>query len=349
MSVVTTPKISDDFLWTAVASHLPAARKSNTDFINFNCPLCGDRKHRGGVKRNHDGLGVYCFNCDFRTAYVLGKSLYRNMRVFLKAIGVSENEIKLLNLRSMQLKQMMGTLDPHQVEVRHYIPKFAELELPAKAKPLDQLAEEGCEDPLFIRAVEYALSRGDEIYDRANFHWSPDPEWADRLIIPFYFQDKIAGWTGRASDPAMKPRYKNSMQTGFLYNNHFIYHRDRQYILLVEGIVDAIAIDGVSPLGAKLSADQISWLNNSGKKIIVVPDMDEEGDRQIDRALDNDWMVAFPRLKAATTAGGNWWHPSCKDCADAVLRHGRLYTLRSIIETATMNKLEINTKRKWIR
>jgi hypothetical protein len=348
MSEFVKRALNDDFMWDAISSHLPAARKSNTDFLNFNCPVCGDRKGRGGVKKDIKGIGVFCFNCDLRILYANGDPLSRRLQSFLSALGLSEREVKMLNFRALQIRKIVSSIDTPDRPAQLWTPRFRALDLPPNTYSLSTWAEQECSDPQFIAAAEYALSRGEDFYERGDLMWSSDKDWADRLIIPFFFRGEIAGWTGRAVTKGQEPKYKNNMQTDYLFNNHLIGESKNRFLVLVEGVPDAIAIGGVSPLGAKLSANQASWLKSTGKRIIVVPDRDEAGGRMIDHALNNEWMVAFPRLAPGRSTGNNWWDESCKDCADAVQRHGRLYTLRSIIETATDNKLEINVKRKWM-
>ena len=112
-------------------------------------------------------------------------------------------------------------------------------------------------------------------------------------------------------------------------------YKDRKFIILVEGQFDALAIDGVSTQGAKLSDQQAYWINDQRKQVIVVPDRDKAGQLMIDLALKHNWMVSIPE-----------WDDDVKDANDAVLTYGRLYTVRSIIDNATDNKLRINLARK---
>lgn len=335
--------INDDFLWDTVLSHLPANRVSNTNFIKFNCPMCADRKQRGGIIKNSDGMGAYCFNCNFRSTYKIGSPLYRKMQDFLRELGVPDREVKILAIRAGQIAQVVTSTGNSDYVAPLFVPDFPEVSLPSKSRRMVELVSEGYSSKSFLEALEYAVGRGTQLFDRADLFWSSDKDWYNRIIFPFYFKDKLVGYTGRAVNASTKLRYNSEVPSDFLFNNKYLYDRKRQTVIVVEGVPDAVAIDGVSTLGAKMSANQIAWLKSTGKKIIVVPDRDETGDRQIDVALANNWAVSFPRLKS-----GGWWDADCKDCADAVKRHGRLYVVRSIIEEATENKLEINVKRKWM-
>jgi DNA primase len=122
-----------------------------------------------------------------------------------------------------------------------------------------------------------------------------------------------------------------------LFNNRMI-SKPRKFIILVEGVFDDLALEGVATMGAKLSEEQAYWLKESGKQIIVLPDMDRAGQALIDLALKHDWMVSIPN-----------WDSNIKDANDAVNTYGKLYTVRTIIDAATNNKLKINLARKRIQ
>ena len=83
--------------------------------------------------------------------------------------------------------------------------------------------------------------------------------------------------------------------------------------------------------------EQAHLIDKLGKRVIVCPDKDKAGVELIDQALELGWEVSFPD-----------WHTSCKDAADAVLRYGRLATIKSIIDCATNNKIKIQVKSKMI-
>jgi hypothetical protein len=88
-------------------------------------------------------------------------------------------------------------------------------------------------------------------------------------------------------------------------------------------------------LGDHLSLDQCQWLNNTGKKIIVLPDREKEGGALVDIALRENWFVSFPP-----------WDTDVKDAADASKKYGKLYTLWSVLDSRTNNKLNINIRRQ---
>ena len=76
---------------------------------------------------------------------------------------------------------------------------------------------------------------------------------------------------------------------------------------------------------------------NINRKIIFVPDHDKTGLATCDRALELGYSVSIPN-----------WDDDVKDVNDAVVKYGRLPTLLSILESATMNKIKIELQRKKI-
>jgi 5S rRNA maturation endonuclease (ribonuclease M5) len=336
--------MQNDFLSQKLINLLPGNRKRTPNgSVNINCPMClsrgearPDTKLRCGIRTDGAGsISINCFNCGYRTRWSPGSLISRNLRDFLSNIGVNDLDIKKLNFTAWQMSQNLeGT--PVERESARFIPNFVELELPPDAMPISEWAALDCTDEDFIDVVSYAMSRGDHVFGKHEFYWTPDKgnHMNRRLIIPFYWKDKIVGWTGRAIDDGVLPKYMTNTPGHFLFNNVNMY-KDRKYIILVEGQFDSIAIDGVATQGAKISEQQAYWLKDTGKHIIVLPDRDEAGQKLIDLALQHDWMVSFPE-----------WDSDVKDANDAVKKYGKLYTVRSIIDSATDNKLKINLSRK---
>lgn len=349
--------VHDDFVWSAITNSVSGKRRAGGQ-IQINCPLCvkrghsrPDRRQRLGIKRDPDGVEFNCFNCGAKGVYHLGDNLSKSMKDLLEGIGVSSMDVKRLNLKALQIRRML-TLN---TDAALALPTIAKPNFPARAMPdgaftIQEWAEQGCEDEDFLAVANYMFTRGEVIADPSRFYWTPNPDHSfnRRLILPFMWNGKIVGWTGRLIDKA-KPgerlnKYYSEQPTHFMYNMEAL-DSDRKYIILSEGPFDAIATDGVATLGAKLSDEQAHWLSMSGKTIIVLADRDSSGQRMIDHALKHNWMVAFPKLGEGH-GDRNWWDNDIKDAADASARYGKLYTIRSIIETATINRIEINVKRK---
>lgn len=349
--------IHDDFVWVAITNALSGKRRqSSTSFININCPMCvsrgetPDKKQRCGIKRSNY-IGVFCFNCGFRSRWEPGELVSKSMREFLSGIGVSDFDILKLNHKALTYRSMLSS-SPEAVALLPdaFVPKFDSMSLPKGARSIQQWAEDGCTDPDFLDVADYLLSRGEAVSRAATYFWTPNKESKyalnRRVIVPFHFEGKTVGYTCRTVDNNSQQRYYMEAPSNFLFNSRALTISNRKYVILCEGVFDALAVDGVGLLGARLNAQQVAWIKSTGKVPILVPDRDKRGLELIDIAVENNWHVAFPRGLKGTAGDNSWWDADVKDIAEAAKRYGRLWTLLSIVESATNNNMKINVQRK---
>lgn len=332
-----------------ILDNLPARRRQTPKgWITFNAPCCShrghkaDRRGRGNLMMGSDGvIGYNCYNCGFKTKFD-GVDLSHNFENLLVWIGAPPEGIKAAKLELLRLK--LDGVTPDGYEAPAFVRReFKEVPLPTGAVRMESVPERDEIPPSFLRVLSYLTSRGAAVAENHDYHWSPDIKHAmrDRLIIPFYHGDKVVGWTARyaGEPPKGVPRYYNSeLQPGYLFNHEVMDDHVRRYVLLVEGSLDAIAIDGVAALGAELTPEQLAWLRGCDKEIIVVPDRQRSNQGLIDVALAQGWHVSFPE-----------WEDDVKDAAQASARYGRIYTIRSIISSRTNSALEIDVKRQMFR
>jgi hypothetical protein len=217
-------------------------------------------------------------------------------------------------------------------------PTFTEKPLPEGALPLIEWLDaglNGTEEQQLITVAEYVVNRG---YDPASkhFYWTPLPGYADRVIIPFLYDGKIVGSTARKVRDG-KPKYLSDQHPFFVFNVDE-QSEEHRYLFVVEGPFDALSVGGVAQLTNEISDQQARIINSIGKEVIVIPDQDKAGTFLIDQAKELGWSIAFPT-----------WDDTVKDCADAVLKYGKLFVVVDAIKTATSNpaKIEIE-KRKML-
>lgn len=332
-----------DFLISALRKNITGQIKRNNSGLSINCPACvsrgeprPDTKFRCGLRFFSDGsLAINCFNCKLSTRWSPGLPLNQNVRNFLSTLGVDNYEVSKLAHTALWFMRNAETKFEHESSV--FIPQFPEVKLPDRAKTVSEWAQTGESSLDFLEVAQYIISRGDDVFNASDYYWTPNTEHSmnRRVILPFMHKEKIVGYSGRIIDPGFKgPKYYSDVPAHYLFNNSMI-ERPRKFIILVEGVFDALAIEGVASQGAKLSEQQAYWLKESGKEIIVLPDRDEAGQKLIDLALHHEWKVSLPN-----------WDSEVKDANDAVKAYGKLYTVRSIIDSATNNKLQINLARK---
>ncbi len=349
--IVRSETFLENFVWTAFdRAHGGQRKRRPSGFTDINCPMCvargtsADRRYRCGVKASAVGVGVNCFNCDFKAGWTLGRPLSHDMKEFLRGVGVTEKELAAVAAKAALHQRHAASSGLHIV---HQPAGFAPTPLPSGSRPIDEWVAEGCTEADFLAVCEYLLTRGDEVAAWAGYHWSPASEdgLRRRLIIPFEHRGQMVGYTARSIDPGVEPRYVSRKQPDFLFNNCVLEKRKRKYLIVVEGAFDALAVDGVALLGSTVTARQAAWLKSTGQTVIIVPDRDEAGEKLIDAAVHHGWRVAFP----CTKCGRPWWDRDVKDVAEATKRYGRLWTTLSLIKSSTPDASEIEIAKRLFR
>jgi hypothetical protein len=310
------------------------AKTSPSGWISFNAPCCHHKGHkpddrkRGGVMFT-ESFVYNCFNCKFTAYWEPGRPVSEKLKNLCKWMGASDDDIKHLIFEALKTER------PDYVPNRsnEYV-AFEPKELPPEAKPISWWINCPTEDvdPEILPVLEYMASRGLTL-DDFDFYWSPDPGYKNRLLIPFRYHGKIVGWTGRKIT-AGKPKYLTDAQPGYVFNIDQ-QTNDRQYIIVVEGQFDAIAVDGVAIMHNEPNETQAARINTLGKEIIVVPDRDKAGSKMIRKAIEYGWSVSLPP-----------WEYDIKDVADAVKRYGRLYTLYTILHYKESNSIKLQLLQK---
>lgn len=319
-------------------------QKFNAVCCNHNGGHRPDTKSRGGILSNGNGEVVYnCFNCEYKTGWTPGRNLSRGMKNVLQWAGVPMNVVKKLEFDVWLLKDALS--DTSSPDILPFKPKpvmdFKEVDLPKGSKHFKEWIFSDNPPSEFLDVLSYASTRlyGDIMnYD---LYWTPisrQPELkvndlSNRLIIPFKWNNKTVGWTGRSVKNTKAVRYFSSEPHDYMFNTESVNEND-QYIFVSEGPLDALAIDGIGMLGDRCSAPMAQWLNCQDKDIIVVPDRTNRGGKLVDTALSNGWYVTYPE-----------WGEGIKDACDAVHKFGKLFTVQSILRYSTKDKIKINVLR----
>jgi hypothetical protein len=310
---------------------LPPKRKQTPNgWISFNAVCCHhngekpDTRKRGGVLMNSvGGFQYHCFNCGFKAGWSKGKLLSKNTRKLFSWFNMSESKIAELAMTALREQEDI----PIVKKTVNYV--LEERALPDECYPFSEVQDTG-ED--FINVVEYILNRGMKL-DWYNWMWSSAPGWRDRVILPFYHEGKIVGYTGRKIREG-KPKYLTDGQGTYVFNLDR-QTTNRQFVIVVEGQFDAIAVDGVAIMTNEPNEAQVNRIKQLQREVIVVPDRDKPGSKLIKAALDNEWNVSLPE-----------WGDDVKDCAEAVKKYGRLYTLATIVKYKETNRLKIELLKK---
>ena len=314
-------------LSSIVLRHLPHKKKTTpSGWISFNAPCCifnghsADTRGRGGLVINaNEGLSYHCFNCGFKTGWNPGKPITIKMRKFLGWIGVPDAEINKAALQILKLNEGVAV-----VEKKIILPEFKTIKIPDHFTPIRTNS----------KILKYIEERNLYTTD-IDFYTSDDLKWRNRLIIPFFHNNQLTGYTGRAINDK-KPKYLTESQPGYIFNidkqNEF-----RKFCIVCEGPIDALQIDAVSILGSEISDQQKLQIQSLERQIIVIADRDKSGKKLAEQAADLGWAVSFPR-----------WETGINDISDAVAKYGRIVTLRTILDYTEFNNLKIKLGiKKW--
>ena len=317
-----------------VLTYLPSKRKTTpSGWLSFNAPCCHhngtttDTRLRGGLISNPDGVSYHCFNCGYKASWQQGRNLSHKMRKLLQWMNAPDDVINKLALTVMQENEGMAVTQ-QLVE----IPIFNTVPLPEDAIKVTDIKNFNKHS---LAILEYMASRNLQV-DDTTYYWSPSLGYRDRLIIPFYYENRIVGWTGRSVNPDKKPKYLSEQQPGYVFNLDE-QRPQKVFAIVCEGPIDALYIDGVALLGSEAKDQQALLINRLNKDVIVVPDRDQAGSKLVEQAIDLGWGVSMPQ-----------WENDITDIGEAVQRYGRIFTLHSIASYAETSPLKIRLgAKKW--
>jgi hypothetical protein len=292
-----------------VLTYLPQKRKTTpSGWVSFNAPCCQhngqslDNRQRGGVIQEGEHISYHCFNCGFKASWQPGRNISFKLRSLLQWLHAPDDVINKLALQVMQENEGI-----HVQQKLVELPTFETVPLPDNAIKLTDITDFNKHN---LAILEYMSTRNLHV-DDTEYYWSPIQ--ADS-----------------------KYKYMSEQQPGYVFN------LDEQrpqkiFVVVCEGPIDALHVDGVALLGSEIKDQQAMLINRLSKDVIVVPDRDEAGKKLIEQAIELGWGVSLPD-----------WDIDINDVGDAVNKHGRLYALHRIVSAAETSPLKIRLKeKKW--
>jgi hypothetical protein len=272
------------------------------------------------MKTSDEGWSYHCFNCGYTASFVIGRNLTFKARKLLVWLNVPQEEIERINLESLKHKSIEGLLGERQqivAELQNI--SFEDRDLPADTQPLSDQAQ------------EYLLDRGIQLDYPFLYKTMPRPG----VIIPFTYNNQVVGHTTRFLDDRI-PKYIQDIQHGYVFGTDL--QRDNwQSVLVMEGVFDALSINGLAVLHAEINDAQVRLIRSLDREVVVIPDQDEAGMKLVDRAVELGWAVSMPD-----------WPAGIKDVNDAVIRLGRLATLLTIMQARETSKIKIELRKKQL-
>lgn len=306
-------------LWTSTRK----TKSTSSGWISGNCPACvhqgttPDRRSRGGLLLNNDSIAYSCFNCRFKFNWAPGYSINNKFKNFIIWSGGTPNDINKLQFEALKLE----SADTVQCYVT---PEFEKRPLPKNTIPLIQGLEQHPDH--CVPVAEYIINRG---FDVELFLWSP--EYPDRFIIPYYFNGTVIGYTARLAKHVSGKKIKKYLSS---HPKDFVFNVDNQkpnqkYVFVVEGQLDALAINGVAVMTNTISENQARLISQLGETVIVIPDQDQSGELLARDACKYGFSVSFPS-----------WEDSINDVANATLHYGAFFVCVDAIKTAVSGELK---------
>jgi hypothetical protein len=304
--------------------------------MSFNAVCCqhngqsADRRGRGGIKVTEQGWSYHCFNCSYTASFMLGRSLSFKARRLLSWMGVPDSEIDMLNLESLRHRSIHGILDDRQrvsntisgIEFEEFddFPPYSELITPEMPLYWNYIRKRHVpEDFPAMTAIK-----------NDGIHWV-----RPFVLIPFTHDNRVVGWTARFLD-GKAPKYINHSQPGYVFGTD-LQHADWRYVIVTEGIFDALSINGLALMHNTISDSQARLIRTLDREVVVVPDQDVPGTELIDRAVELGYSVSIPD-----------WPEHVKDVNDAVIEYGRLGALLTIMQARETSRIKIELRKKQL-
>jgi hypothetical protein len=187
-----------------VFDNLPRHKRGPSGWSSFNAPCCPhngesyDKKGRGGVITDGEGISYHCFNCGYKTGWKPGRHISYKFRKLLDWLGVDENERQRAVVEALRIKDTV--VIEEEVEEPEFTIEFPERDLPQDCVPLIQAPQE---------LLEYAQLRQMPVEELLWSDTKPARMYK-RIIIPCTWQGRVIGSTARAADNETKPKYFNN-------------------------------------------------------------------------------------------------------------------------------------------
>ena len=327
----------DTSVTDAFLNVLPTVRRGSSKWISFNCPECGDTRGRGGfIVTDSGGWRYRCFNggCDYNehpTGWEpesgLGGRPKRLFRLFGGSLSDLPTDILFTSAAKFNKSGAIVT-DAEDERATRY---FETQSMPPNTVNLFEPGE-AIKDERYVKVLEYAVSRGEEVLCRHPFMWSKS--YPTCLLIPYMHYDKIVGFLARDIRPDAQVKMWQKCHSDYVFRQDTL-DKDGRAAIITEGVYDAIAIDGLAARGGALTKKQQLLLNLSGRDIIVLPDMNPSGINLVNAAEENGWFVSTPK-----------WDRHVSDTAQAALQYGLLYTIDTVVKNTHKNYIKAKIKCK---
>lgn len=221
--------------------------------VTFPCPWCGKEDKHFNVSLDSGKQVFHCYKCGISGTWVTLVAKIEKVS-FLEAIELLKNDLDLY-------------IPPEKIQTNNYI---MQIPLPPRAN-------------WTANSWEYLEKRRISLKtkDKFGLYYCNSGKYANRIIIPIYFEKQQVTFQARALFDTQIPRYKspsNSPVSQIWFN--WDSWRGEEKAIVVEGVFDAMRMDefgewAISPLGKNISDIQMDLLEKRKiRKLILMQDAD---------------------------------------------------------------------------
>jgi len=315
-----------------IRQHVQLSNRPNgKGWLTVLCRVCNDHGKKGkraGFLFTPISVSYHCFNCAQKGNYSLTQPnpLSDDMVKVLRSFDVSEEEIQQINFEILNNADNKGTGYKPQLSNPLNL-DIVEARMPPNCVRVDSLPK----DHIWRQIAELYLteSRGIDpssypfyIGLKSNEYKELYSKWEKRLIIPCYKDNKLVYFEGRDLTGKQPKKYIGAdvPKSNMLYGFDRLYIDKDKPLFITEGFFDALCIGGVAVFGNVLYKEVVHHLNSSPRTKVVIPDRQGNGYKLAQQAIKLGWSISTPDI------------PSTKDINEAVLKYGKLYVIKSIMD-----------------
>ena len=167
--------------------------KTPSGWNTMNCPMCSDKRKRGGLITTGARISYNCFNCGFTTGWAPNPTLGKKYKDLATTLGATNEDIHKVQVELLKYSEDLETEE--FTDYVYNLQKFETVELPKDFSVVESLKED---HPIKIYAKERGLLG---LYPLLYFNESL---YKQRLVVPFTYNNEIVGWTARHINPPTK-------------------------------------------------------------------------------------------------------------------------------------------------
>lgn len=312
-----------------IRTHVNLGRKNTKGWEECLHPICdrGKKGNRAAFLFEGETTAFHCFNCGTKTVYdpLSHKGMPKVMEGILSDFGIPPEDWKRVILGSLQLKNSGA----HREEIKRnekIEPK------PLKVPSCFYLLDNAEEDDAWAEIARYYLTEERMIdpdshpfmlCDQSNPAFK---KWVGRLIIPIMKDDNVVFYQGRDLSGKEIKKYESppDPKDRVIFGFDKLYKDRDKPLYVVEGVFDAMLINGVALMGNDITPAQFEWLDRSPRQKVYIPDRYGDGQLGANKALERGWSVSIPWERS--------WDTSLKDITDMIAKYGKMFVMARLVE-----------------